>query len=394
MKNSKNIFRSRTGLMLAALGSSVLLGAGVALADTLQNDLDASVDASLENVNLVRGGADGTVRFSVNPADADGVDGCNLSAGNALTVDVHSSNPAVAAVSPATLNFTNCTDVQTVSIHPLSAGMTEVTLTQTANASAGSFNLSGAAFVATVVDTPSIDTTPPVITPTVSPAPNVAGWNGGPVTVTWSVSDPESAIVSQTGCQTRVRARDTSGTRFVCRATSAGGTSRAFITVKIDTSAPRIAISSPVGDKEYEQDQEVYAHWSAFDGRSGIMSATGTVPSGDVIDTSTVGPHTFSVTAVDKVGNTQTKMVQYTVVAVQDDEDNDSSQSSNQSSQFSISSSQSPNSSSTASQSSQVSSEELRKLMICHKGGTSISIALPALHAHLLHGDTIGRCSE
>src|SRR5436309_3235466 len=36
-----------------------------------------------------------------------------------------------------------------------------------------------------------LDTTPPVIVPTVTPSPNVNGWNNSDVSVSWSVTDPE-----------------------------------------------------------------------------------------------------------------------------------------------------------------------------------------------------------
>ena len=38
------------------------------------------------------------------------------------------------------------------------------------------------------------DTTPPVITPTVSPTPNGAGWNNSVATITWTVTDSLSPI--------------------------------------------------------------------------------------------------------------------------------------------------------------------------------------------------------
>jgi hypothetical protein len=50
----------------------------------------------------------------------------------------------------------------------------------------------------------------------------------------------------------------------------------------------------------------VAADWSASDSLSGIASATGSVPSGSSLDTSTVGTYTFQVAAVDAADNTVT----------------------------------------------------------------------------------------
>ena len=57
------------------------------------------------------------------------------------------------------------------------------------------------------------------------------------------------------------------------------------------------------------------ASYACDDGSgSGIASCTGPVPNGDMIDTSTLGPHTFTVTATDREGNTATQTRHYTVI--------------------------------------------------------------------------------
>lgn len=90
--------------------------------------------------------------------------------------------------------------------------------------------------------TTATDTTKPVITPAVSPAPNAAGWNNTPVTVTWSVTDPESGIASSSGCGTTMLTSPTTGTTLTCSATNEAGLSDAqSVTVKIDTTRPTIS---------------------------------------------------------------------------------------------------------------------------------------------------------
>jgi hypothetical protein len=49
------------------------------------------------------------------------------------------------------------------------------------------------------------------------------------------------------------------------------------------------------------------------EGGSGLASCDGTVPSGQPIDTSTKGDHTFIVTARDKAGNEFQRKVTYSV---------------------------------------------------------------------------------
>lgn len=78
-----------------------------------------------------------------------------------------------------------------------------------------------------IVLAPPPDTTSPVITPLVTGIPGQNGWYvvPGPVTVSFTVEDNESAITSQTGCDTATVSVETAGDTFTCTATSTGGTS-------------------------------------------------------------------------------------------------------------------------------------------------------------------------
>lgn len=84
------------------------------------------------------------------------------------------------------------------------------------------------------------DSTPPVITPNVSGTLGNNGWYTSNVAVSWTVTDPESAISSSSGCTTSTMTADTTGTTFTCTATSAGGTSSQSVTIKRDTTAPAV----------------------------------------------------------------------------------------------------------------------------------------------------------
>jgi len=83
-----------------------------------------------------------------------------------------------------------------------------------------------------------------------------------------------------------------------------------------DMTPPLINITTPANGAQYLLNQVVNVDWSADDGMgTGVRSATDDVPNGDPIDTSTVGTHTFTVTATDYAKNTATKTVTYSVLA-------------------------------------------------------------------------------
>ena len=73
-----------------------------------------------------------------------------------------------------------------------------------------------------------------------------------------------------------------------------------------DTTDPTITLTTPPDNAVYTKNQAVDADYSCADedGGSGLASCDGDVPSGDPINTSTVGAHTFTVDAADNAGNT------------------------------------------------------------------------------------------
>jgi hypothetical protein len=68
------------------------------------------------------------------------------------------------------------------------------------------------------------------------------GWYTGDVTVTWSVVDPQSSVVTSGCAPTKITA-DTAGTTLTCIATSDGGTSSATVTVRRDATPPAVTCS-------------------------------------------------------------------------------------------------------------------------------------------------------
>lgn len=82
-----------------------------------------------------------------------------------------------------------------------------------------------------------------------------------------------------------------------------------------DDVRPQVSISSPVDGATFARGQVVPAGYSCSDeaGGSGIASCEAPVADGAAIDTSTLGGHSFQVTARDNAGNTAHATVTYTV---------------------------------------------------------------------------------
>jgi len=150
------------------------------------------------------------------------------------------------------------------------------------------------------------DTTAPVITPAVTPTANSNGWNTGPVTVSWSVSDPESGIASSDGCATTTLNNETplEGTTLTCTVTNNAGLSNsASVTVKIDLAAPTLTLPSPTVEATGPSGATVSYDASASDSLSGLDTFSCTAPSGSTFPIATT---TVSCSATDKAGNIAT----------------------------------------------------------------------------------------
>jgi X-Pro dipeptidyl-peptidase len=78
-------------------------------------------------------------------------------------------------------------------------------------------------------------------------------------------------------------------------------------------SKPTVKIVTPAEGATYVLDKPVAAIYKCNDDIA-VSSCLGTVDNGDDIDTSTIGPHTFTVTATDSSGQTTTLTTHYNVV--------------------------------------------------------------------------------
>lgn len=159
------------------------------------------------------------------------------------------------------------------------------------------------------------DITPPIISAKVIGAQGTNGWYTSNVSVTWSVTDAQSAITQKTGCTNSFLTADTLNKTYTCIATSQGGTSKKSIIVKRDTTPPKAVIVTPVSGASYTQNKIIKASYSCTDWMSKIATCTGTVANGASINTSTPGQKTFSVKATDLAGNTSNISRSYIVLS-------------------------------------------------------------------------------
>src|SRR6185437_2137 len=157
----------------------------------------------------------------------------------------------------------------------------------------------------------SVDNTPPVITPTVQGTLGNNGWYTDDTHVSWSVTDPESAVTSTSGCGDASVTSDTTGTDFTCSATSAGGTASQTVTIKRDTQPPTISGSTtPAPNAAGWNNSDATALFQCSDAGSGISTCPDPVEFGEGTAQSK------TVTATDNAGNTAS----YTVSNINVDE--------------------------------------------------------------------------
>jgi hypothetical protein len=83
----------------------------------------------------------------------------------------------------------------------------------------------------------------------------------------------------------------------------------------LDEAGPEITVTAPAEGATYALGQVVTAQYACVDAVDPAPTCEGPVPSGSAIDTSTPGPHSFTVTSTDDAGNTSTRTVHYTVAA-------------------------------------------------------------------------------
>jgi len=153
------------------------------------------------------------------------------------------------------------------------------------------------------------DSTAPVIDYTLDPASPDGDndWYKSSVTLTWNVTDPESAV-TKTGCNDQNITTDQVATTYSCSATSAGGSAGPVnVSIKRDGSAPNAPTAttnpaSPVANSGgFFKDTVKVSYGGSTDvGPSGVASYTADQTF------NTTGTHNYSGKATDNAGNQST----------------------------------------------------------------------------------------
>jgi hypothetical protein len=145
------------------------------------------------------------------------------------------------------------------------------------------------------------DPTPPVVTPVITGTLGDLGWYKSNVTVNWTVVDPESIILSTSGCNAITLTANTTGTPLVCSAESDGGTATVSKTFKVDKTAPATtATPSRTADANGWYNHDLTVGFAGTDTTSGLDSCSA--------DAAYAGPDTLGTTVSgtcrDRAGNT------------------------------------------------------------------------------------------
>lgn len=159
------------------------------------------------------------------------------------------------------------------------------------------------------------DVTPPLLYGTPTGTPGLNGWFVSNVGITWTMSDPDSAITSTSCSNNSTYTLDTAGQTISCFATSGGGTTWASVTFKKDATPPVVTVTAPQAGRLYDLGAVVNSAFTCTDARSGVAACGVAAPAGAPIDTATPGLKTFSTTATDAAGNLTTVNVAYGVGA-------------------------------------------------------------------------------
>jgi alpha-tubulin suppressor-like RCC1 family protein len=121
------------------------------------------------------------------------------------------------------------------------------------------------------------DTTPPVITRTITGTLGENGWYISDVRVQWSVVDPESPVTIIAGCQEVLLTTDTQGQNYECTARSEGSRldlppTSDRVTLKRDTVAPVATVTLPEPSPAGWHRTDVVARYGCIDATSGVPS--------------------------------------------------------------------------------------------------------------------------
>ena len=270
------------------VGTSVDRDVAIAISKHGQGNVFAnSTDATPNNVSVTRTGVTGAGLTATQPNPTS------------ITMPKNWASSSNGTMTSAVLSKVTYSPTATGAI---SGGNVDYSATGTKD---GGGSLTRNASVSAAGFAVTCDTTPPVITPSVSGTLGNNGWYRSNVTVSWTVTDPHSSISSSSGCGDALLNADSSGTTFTCTATSAGGTGSNSVTIKRDATSPVGVAATP--SRSYDAAPDWYNHaftvsWTGSDALSGVATCD--------TDSSFSGPDTSmgSLTGgcTDQAGNSST----------------------------------------------------------------------------------------
>ena len=165
----------------------------------------------------------------------------------------------------------------------------------------GDFDHVGSSSASLTQTVTSPDTSAPLISYALSPvSPGDGGWYQTPVTLTWTVTDPESpGSVVKAGCVDQAIGSDQVKTTYSCSATSDGGSAGPqTVTVGYDATPPTLAPSMAAGSSFAVGQPAAAVTAGAQDATSGVASQ-----SCGAVDTTSIGTRSVTCTATDNAGN-------------------------------------------------------------------------------------------
>jgi hypothetical protein len=287
----------------------MLMPASIVFADDIVNNLDVTIDATLETMNLTVGGGTGSASYFINSQGiaVDGDNGCNFDgATEAATFSVTVANTAVATANVSSVVFDGpgCGDTPGVTITPVGPGSTSVTLTQTANNTGGTFNVSTATFTVNVAS--PADTVAPVIDAHADVTAEATSNSGATVTYTApNAVDNVDGTFAATCSPASGTTFALGNTTVTCNAQDAAGnnaTPTTFVVHVVDTTAPVIAAHADVTAEATGPTGAIvnYTSPATSDAVDGAGVATCSLASGTLF---ALGDTTVNCDAQDAAGN-------------------------------------------------------------------------------------------
>ncbi len=314
---------SSSGATFASPGTVSLTGCGSATAQSLGYTMSAiaALGSQVTISGTASGGKAGS-QFNSNPDSflvrilPRPASNLAASANGATQVDLSwTASPDAADITDykiyegATEVSTAAKNVATKSITGLGSGSSHCyTIKARYNDGTNDYFSAAAGGSGAACATTASDSTPPVITKTITGTLGSNSWYTSSVTVEWGVDDPDSAVVIDSGCGTQTFSSDTANGTSSCAAHSAGGSASDSLSFKIDQSAPSVTVVSVnnADDTAYTPGATNWANQNV----TVTFSCTDDGPSG--VDTLTPNPVTVnaegsgqsaSTTCTDKAGN-------------------------------------------------------------------------------------------